>query len=101
MYLNTYDIDGHKAVAEAVQQLDQFWICTYDCGAVSAGLYPAMRRIEYELPYVAQSKQRGKEIMFLSDKIALPASWLEVGLQTITPQDSTYKRLCCMNIGST
>ena len=100
LYFNTYDIDGHKFVAEAVQQLDQFWICTYDCGAVSAGLYPAMRRIEYELPYVAQSKQRGKEIMFLCDKISLPASWLEGGIQTITPQDSTYKLQGVFNSGA-
>ena len=91
LYLNEYDLDGHKTLAQVVQSLDQFWICTYDLGAKDAGLFADQRRVEYGLPYMAQGRHRGCEVMFLSDRLTLPDSWLVGGDVQITPRGSKYK----------
>ena len=92
LYLNNYDIDGHKAVARIVQELPQSWVCTYDIEAIHHGLYPHHRQIEYKLPYVAQGRYRGGEVMFLSDRLQLPASWLSTKKpHFLTSDNSQYK----------
>ena len=78
LYLNDYDMHGHQAVAETVRELSQYWVCTYDKAAVEQGLYSQYRQIEYEIPYVAQGRYQGSEVMFLSDRLRLPTSWLRV-----------------------
>ena len=90
LYLNDYDLDGHKQLAQEIQGLNQFWICTYDFGAKDAGLFPRHRRVEYRLPYMAQGRHRGYEVMFLSHRLTLPATWRVGGDIPITPPGSTY-----------
>ena len=91
LYLNEYNLDQHKALAQQVQTLSQLWICTYDLGAIEAGLFAKQRRVEYKLPYVAQGRHRGHEVMFLSDRLTLPDSWLVGGVVQITPKGSNYE----------
>ncbi len=91
LYLDDYDLNAHTQMAHCVQGLDQLWICTYDHAAVGHGLYASHRRIEYSLPYTAQGRYRGKEVMFLSDRLALPAEWSYAnGPVCLTPHKSIY-----------
>ena len=91
LYLNEYTSERHIELAAVVAKLQVPWICTYDRAAIDLGLYASHRRIEYGLPYMAQGRHRGGEVMFLSDDISLPKEWLEaVGPVRITPQSSTY-----------
>lgn len=91
LYLNDYDLDRHRNLAQEVQGLHQCWICTYDLGAVEAGLFPGNRRIEYGLPYMAQGRHQGYEAMFLSDHMELPDLWQVDGDVPVTPPGSAYR----------
>ena len=75
LYLDNYNPAMHLELAKNVQELNLPWICTYDSAAIDLGLYPNHRRIEYRLPYTAQGRHHGEEVMFLSHDLVLPVEW--------------------------
>ena len=91
LYLNEYTLEGHLALAAKVSQLDNPWVVTYDYeAAVQGGLYPSCQRLAYHLSYTAQEKYRGKEVMFVSRRLRLPAAWETVSLFNIAANRSDH-----------
>jgi DNA adenine methylase len=91
LYLNNYKLADHRELCAHITKLQYPWICTYDYSAIKHNLFHGFRRITYFLPYTAQGRYKGKEVMFVSNKLILPDSWSATGQDVLlTPKRSGY-----------
>lgn len=72
LYLNYYNKDDHKAIAEAIKKYKGKWIVSYDAVDYIKDLYKDYRQREYYLNYSAGSRSKGLELMVYSDGIIVP-----------------------------
>jgi DNA adenine methylase len=90
LYLNDYDVEGHRRLSAEVLKLKLPWVVTYDRAAVKVGLYKAQRRMAYGLSYTAQGRYEGREVMFFSDNLVLPIQWQRRGQILMSHEDSRF-----------
>lgn len=74
LYLNYYNDDDHKAIAQAIKKYKGKWIISYDAVPFLKDLYKDYRQQEYYLSYSAGNPSKGKELMVYSDGLLLPNS---------------------------
>jgi DNA adenine methylase len=72
LYLNTLCLSDHRTLQANILALPNPWIVSYDYSAVGHELYADQRRIVYELEYTSQDRYSGREVMFISDHMAMP-----------------------------
>jgi DNA adenine methylase len=75
LYRNFYAHDDHVAVARLLQsgRLARPWIVSYDSVDEIHEMYSYARTLNYGLNYTAQTRYRGSEAMFFSERLTLPA----------------------------
>ncbi|MFA5098738.1 MAG: DNA adenine methylase [Candidatus Paceibacterota bacterium] len=72
LYLNHYKKDNHEMLAEQLNQnADAFWLLTYDDKKEIKDLYEDRKIVKFSLNYNAYESRKGKEIMILSDALAV------------------------------
>lgn len=72
LYLNYYNKDDHKAIAEAIMKYKGKWIVSYDAVDFIKDLYHDYRQAEYYLSYSAGNPAKGRELMVYSNGLILP-----------------------------
>jgi DNA adenine methylase len=101
LYANHYQPADHRRLASVLRAgIVQHWIASYDNVPAVRRLYRGFPRLTYSLAYSASQRYQGREVMFFSPEIRLPAEvdpfvrsryrrWqgrLTVPLGTINPQ---------------
>ncbi len=81
LYNNHYVEADHAEIAKTIQAKVKLpWMVSYDSGPEIASFYQKRRQFTYDLQYNAAAAYKGKELIIVSDDLALPA---EPGLRAI------------------
>ena len=72
LYTSFYSPEDHAGVAEAVLNLKQPWIVTYDNVAPVAELYKTRRQFSFDINYSVQTKRIGTELLVASKGLRIP-----------------------------
>ena len=72
LYLNYYNDNDHREIAEAIMKYKGNWIISYDAVDFIKNLYDGYRQTEYYLSYSAGNPSKGLELMVFSDGLILP-----------------------------
>jgi len=70
--MNYYDQADHQEIASLLQSFDSPWVVSYDNSESVAALYAGCKKTEYSLSYSAATRQRGSEVIFFWQGLALP-----------------------------
>lgn len=73
LYRNFYDHDDHLAIAKLLQtsRFSRRWIVSYDDVAEIRRMYARSLALGYGIPYTAQTRYDGAEVMFFSPKLKI------------------------------
>lgn len=72
LYLNYYNDNDHRKIAEAIMKYKGKWIISYDAVEFIKKLYEGYKQTEYYLSYSAGNPSKGRELMVFSDGLILP-----------------------------
>lgn len=84
LYLNFYEEDDHALLASTLKDLPSRvrWMLSYDAHPTIERLYRGYRGFSYTLNYTAQERMRGREMIFFSRRMQIPA--LAGSMQPVT-----------------
>ncbi|NOT04743.1 MAG: DNA adenine methylase [Anaerolineales bacterium] len=74
LYVNYYEPDDHKSIANSISQITQQWVISYDDVPEIRLLYRKYESLAYKLHYTVQDKYKGNEILFFCDRLVIPQS---------------------------
>lgn len=69
LYINFYEHEDHKKLANNIFDLKNDWIVTYDNAIPIREMYSDYQQDEFEISYTLQEKKRAKEIMIFSNNL--------------------------------
>lgn len=72
LYLNYYNDDNHRQIANVIKSYKGKWIISYDSVPFIKDLYNDYRQKEYYLNYSAGNPAKGLEVMIYSGNIIIP-----------------------------
>jgi DNA adenine methylase len=72
LYTSFYKPADHKAVANAVLELEYPWIVTYDNAEEIRRLYKRRRQFVFDINYSVQTKRIGTELLVASKGLRIP-----------------------------
>lgn len=72
LYLNYYNDNDHRKIAETIMKYKGKWIISYDAVGFIKKLYKVYKQTEYFLSYSACNPSKGRELMVFSDGLILP-----------------------------
>lgn len=74
LYRNHYGPEDHRQLAEYLQDGPlKYWLVSYDSTPEISELYKGLRRLSYRLSYSAARRYTGREVIFFSPALRLPA----------------------------
>ena len=66
LYTSYYEPEDHSVLANAVMQINNPWIVTYDNAPAISKLYKDRRQFEFDINYSVETKRLGTELMVVS-----------------------------------
>lgn len=69
LYVNFYEDENHKELANRISKLKNDWIVTYDNVEPIKKIYSKYRKIEFDISYTLEKKRRAKEVMIFSNTL--------------------------------
>lgn len=72
LYTNFYQPEDHKAVSEAILEMSNPWIVTYDIAPAIRTLYKSRRQYTFDINYTLQIKRAGTELLIASKGLKMP-----------------------------
>ena len=72
LYLNYYNDNDHRMIAETIMKYKGKWIVSYDAVEFIKKLYEDYRQTDYYLSYSAGNPSKGRELMVFSDGLIIP-----------------------------
>lgn len=73
LYLNAYSPNDHTKVRRSVRELSAFWVVSYDDVPEIRKIYTTTRSRRLRLQHTARRSKFGKEVLFFSPKLRIPA----------------------------